>query len=150
MSDLKSVLPAFINKLKFISEDEKQPLSEQEAARFYSDLLKNYSYRNLVPQHGFARGVGGSGDNIVVMPLVERDESGHVIFEDNKLQITHCMFNSFRSYLNYIQDRQPVRHGHECWMSLPSNLDGLPRDMYETIWFRHQGILRDRSVLDTL
>ena len=143
MQDVKNILPAFRNKLKYIYEDETQSLPEREAARFYDSLLKNYSFRDLIPQHGFARGVGGSGDNIIVMPLIERDENGQILFEDEKIKTTHCMFRSFKSYLDYITQRKPVCHGHECWMSLPANIDGLPRDVYEAIWFRHQGIVRD-------
>ena len=145
MTELEDILPSFRNKLKYISENKKEPIGERLAAQYYFNLLASYKTRDLTLQHGFGRGVGGSGDNIVVMPLVERDDKGSVIMEDGKLKITHCMFNNFRSYLSYIQRRRPVNYGRECWMSLPVNLDGLPRDVYQNIWFRHQGITRDYS-----
>ena len=148
MTETKDILPSFLNRLTYISESENEPPSEKLAARYYLNILKRYSNKDLRLQYGFARGVGGSGDNIVVMPLVERNEDGSVALEDNKLKTTHCIFNNFRSYLSYIYRRQPVRHGHETWMSLPIDLDGLPRDTYEAIWFRHQGIMRDRTGLD--
>jgi len=147
VTELKSFLTSFQNRLKYISENKKEPHSERLAAAYYFDLLKNYTYRDLTLQYGFARGVGGSGDNVIAMPLVERDENGSVILEDGKLKITHCMFNNFRSYLNYIQRHQSVHHDCDCWMSIPSDLDGLPRDVYQRIWFRHQGIIQDRMDL---
>ena len=143
MTEIKDILPAFRNKLKFISENENEPPAERQVASFYLDLLKPYDHRALHRQHGFACGVGGSGDNIIIMPLVERDEEGNPIIKKGKPKITHCMFDDFRAYLRHIDYRKPVRHDAVLWMSLPVTVNAIPREDYTAMWFRHQGWTRD-------
>ena len=142
MTDIKDILPAFRNKLTFISQSAQEPPAERQVATFYLEVLKPYNYRNLVRQRGFGRGVGGRGDNIVVMPVVDRDEDGKPIIQNGQLQTIHCMFDDFRAYLSHIERRASVRHDAALWMSLPISVNAIPREDYTAMWFRHQGWVR--------
>ena len=142
MTDIKDILPAFRNKLRFICANDSEPPDERVVASFYLKTLEPYNYRNLVRQHGFGRGVGGSGDNIIIMPLVERDKANKPIIQNGKPKITHCMFDDFQNYLNTIDRRIGVRHDAALWMSLPVSVNAIPRDDYMAMWFRHQGLGR--------
>ncbi|MBR6412642.1 MAG: hypothetical protein IKS41_05740 [Alphaproteobacteria bacterium] len=143
MTDIKDILPAFRKKLEFISQSETETLAERQVASFYLKILRPYNYRNLIRQRGFGRGVGGTGDNIIAMPVVERDENGCPIFQDGQLKTTHCMFDDFEAYLHHIEYRGSVRHDAALWMSLPTRVNAIPRDDYTAMWFRHQGWSRD-------
>ena len=143
MTDVQNILPAFKNKLRFIAEDTKETPAERQVASYYLRILEPYSYRNLIRQHGFGRGVGGSGDNIIGMPTVERDETGAPIIRDGQLQITACLFDDFHAYLHHIERRKPVRHDTTLWMSLPVSVNAIPRDDYMAIWRRHMGWCRN-------
>ena len=143
MTDIQDILPAFKNKLRFISQSENETPAERQVAAYYLNMLEPYGYRNLVHQHGFGRGVGGTGDNIISLPVVERDDDGKPVIKDGNLKTTHCMFDDFMSYLSHIERRQPVRHDACLWMSLPVSVNAIPRDDYISMWFRHQGWTRE-------
>ena len=143
MTDVQNILPIFKNNLLRIIQDENQLLVERKTAQFYLDTLKPYSYKNLIRQKGFGRGVGGSGDNIIVMPVVERNENGQVIQNDNNINIVRCVFDDFKSYLQFIEDKKPIRKSVSHWRTLPTNVDGMPQSDYILIWQRFQGLIRE-------
>lgn len=43
------------------------------------------------------------------MPVVERDEQGTPIVEENNLKTIHCVFDDFHSYLIFIQNKGVVK-----------------------------------------
>ena len=128
------------NLMKIVASPNESP-AEQKAARFYLEILKNKTDRDLRRQPHFAIGVGGCDDNLITMPLVERDENGPILDDKNQLVTTECVFNNFQSYLTYLTRRLPVNHNTENCMSLPSIVNGIPTDDYSAIWFRHLGLL---------
>ena len=136
MTDVQNILPAFRNKLKYIMESKNETPAERQALAFYLRVLEPYDDRILKKQKGFGKGIGGTGDNIVSMPVVERDENGAPIIHEGQLQTTTCMFDDFGAYLKHIECRQPVRHDTGLLDILPVSVNAIPRDDYAAIWFR--------------
>jgi hypothetical protein len=97
----------------------------------------------LIRQKGFGRGIGGTGDNIIVMPVIERDENKQVIQDNNNFCITYCVFDDFKSYLNFIEDKMPVRRSVSHHRTLPASVNGITQDDYILIWQRFQGLARE-------
>ncbi len=119
--------------------DPRENPAEKKAALFYLTTLKDYSEKLLHHQSGFGRGIGGTGDNMVFMPLVER-ENGEVLLDKNgKLQTTKCVFDDFQTYLQFIQTRREVQHGMEYRRFLPGDVNALPVNDYMAIWHRQNG-----------
>ena len=145
MTEIQNILPAFKNKLRFIISSENEPSAERQVASFYLDIIDPYDYHNLVRQEGFGIVVGGRGDNIIAMPIVERDENGNPVIQDGKPQTTICMFDDFRAYLSHIERRVPVRHEGALWMSPPVSVNAIPREDYVAMFFRHMGWTRDHE-----
>ena len=133
-------LQTFKNMLLKLSCDKNVKPLERQVAAFYLGVLKPYDDRVLRKQRGFGRGVGGSGDNIIMMPVVERDAQRLILDENGNLKIVRCVFDDFQSYLNHIECRLPVKRNISRWHSLPSCVNGLTADEYQDIWSRSQGI----------
>ncbi len=143
MTDIQNILPIFKNKLMHIVQDESQSILERKTAQFYLDIIKPYDYKNLIRQKGFGRGIGGSGDNIVVMPVIERDENGQIIQNDGNIRTVSCVFDDFKSYLDFIEDKRPIRKSVSHWRTLPISVNGMTQDDYTLIWQRFQGLVRE-------
>lgn len=140
---MSDILKTFRNRLKSIVSDKNEDILERRVADFYLNILKPYDDRSLKRQRGFGRGIGGTGDNIVSMPVVERNERGIITDSSGQLQTVHCVFDDFQSYLNHIEKRLPVKKTISRWKFLPSSVNGLTADEYYAIWERGQGLDRD-------
>lgn len=140
---MTEVLQAFKDKLKVIIQDKSKDDLDRQVADFYLKTLTPYDDRVLKRQRGFGRGIGGTGDNIISMPVIERNENGIVLDSEGKPKIVHCVFDDFQSYLNHIERRLPVKKPISRWKFLPSSVNGLTVDEYYTIWKRGQGLDRD-------
>ena len=133
-------LETFKNNLLSISQDKNISSFERQVADFYLGVLKPYDDRVFNKQRGFGRGVGGSGDNIIMMPVVERDGQKPLLDKNGNLKTVRCVFDDFQSYLNHIEQKLPVKRNISRWRSLPSCVNGLTADEYYAIWCRSQGI----------
>lgn len=140
---MTEVLQAFKDKLKVIIQDKSKDDLDRQVADFYLKTLTPYDDRVLKRQRGFGRGIGGTGDNIISMPVIERDETGIVLNAEGKPKIIHCVFDDFQSYLNHIERCLPVKRCISRWKVMPSCVNGLTMDEYQAIWMRSQGIERE-------
>lgn len=140
---MTEVLQIFKDKLKLIIQDETKDNLARQVADFYLGILTPYDDRVLKRQRGFGRGVGGSGDNIISMPVIERDETGVVLDVSGRPKIVHCVFDDFRSYLNHIEQGLPVKKHVPRWKIMPSSVNGLTMETYQAIWMRNQGFERE-------
>lgn len=140
---MQEKLQDFKDKLQYISENNSESVLERQIADFYLKILNPYDERVLKRQKGFGCGIGGTGDNVILMPVIERDNQGVVLDREGKPKTIRCVFDDFRSYLNYIEQRLPVKRCISRWKSLPSSVNGLTMDEYQAIWMRSQGIEKE-------
>lgn len=112
--------------------------AEKMVARFYLNELKKCDEKWLHNQSGFGRGIGGHGDNMIFMPVVERKNNQIVLDDEGHLKTTKCVFDDFKSYLKFIQTRQDIQQDMQYRRILPHNLNGLPADDYIAIWNRQR------------
>lgn len=140
---MTEVLQKFRNNLSAISQSKSEDILERRVSEFYLNILKPYDDKVLKRQFGFGRGIGGTGDNIVSMPVVERDETGAVLENKGTLRVIHCVFDDFQSYLDHIERRLPVKRCISRWKVMPSSVNGLTMDEYQAIWMRNQGLERE-------
>lgn len=143
MSDAKNELDMCREDLAKILQDPKESLLERRVAGFYLDKLKPYTAKFLHRQDGFHQHIGGTGDNIVNMPVIERDDHGPVVDETGDLKITYCVFDDFQGYLRFIKKRSGVRYIASHCRHFPPCLNGVSVADYQAIWNRSQGLERD-------
>ncbi len=113
---------------------------EKKAALFYLGALKDFDTKLLHNQGRFRRGIGGTGDNMVFMPLVERENDKALLDEEGNVQATKCVFDDFKTYLAYIQTSKGVRHDMHYRRILPRDLNALPVEDYVAIFNRQRGL----------
>ena len=107
--------------------------------KYYNDSLA-YDFEMFMPKTAVKP---EPLDNIVVMPVIERDENRQVIQDNNNFCITYCVFDDFKSYLNFIEDKMPVRKSVSHRRTLPACVNGITQDDYILIWQRFQGLVRE-------
>ncbi len=127
---LEQVLLSFKNNL----HGDTISTIEQKACIFYIKQLVLLKKKNSLNNCShFYKGIGGTGDNIICLDIVERDKNKlPLLNKDKTLKITPCVFENIDAYLDFIQNKKiPIR---DIAKISRKNFNGVTRDLYIEYW----------------